>query len=163
MRLGCVPCRAETDAFCALRFTEHINIQELLCRLSSCPFAGRGRAQLLRFQNGDICRLTEQVIFTDPYHAAPVNRHTSPQLDDLAAAFRADAQAKAAITALKACFSVSPMFCCMRSCPLLLSIVRVLLGRSGFTSCRLHVPPGTRMCPCRLLSSRTLSLLGGGR
>ena len=62
-----------------------------------------GRAQQLRFQNGEICRLTEQVIFTDPYHAAPANRHTSPQLDDLAAAFCADAQAKAAITALKVC------------------------------------------------------------
>ena len=69
------------------------------------------RAQLLRFQNGEICRLTEQVIFTDPYYDAPVNRHTSPQLDDLAAAFRADAQAKAAITALKAGLSLAPVAC----------------------------------------------------
>ncbi len=49
----------------------------------------------------DICRLTEQVIFTDPYYSAPVNRHTSPQLDDLADAFQHDVAAKAAITALK--------------------------------------------------------------
>ena len=42
-----------------------------------------------------------QVIFTDPYYAAPMNRHTSPQLDGLARAFRADAEAKAAVTALK--------------------------------------------------------------
>lgn len=54
-----------------------------------------------RFENGDICRLTEQVIFTDPYYSAPVNRHTSPQLDDLAHAFQHDVEAKAAITALK--------------------------------------------------------------
>ncbi len=75
------------------------------------------RAQLLRFQNGEICRLTEQVIFTDPYYDAPVNRHTSPQLDDLAAAFRADAQAKAAITALKAGSSLPPTAGCTPPCP----------------------------------------------
>ncbi|CAL8462461.1 g1994 [Coccomyxa elongata] len=57
-----------------------------------------------RFENVDICRLTEQVIFTDPYYSAPVNRHTSPQLDDLAHAFQHDVEAKAAITALKAKF-----------------------------------------------------------
>jgi len=60
------------------------------------------RAQLARFQNGEICKLTEQVIFTDPYYSAPVNRHTSPQLDDLAAKFQSDVQAKVAATALKA-------------------------------------------------------------
>jgi 5-methylthioribose kinase len=54
-----------------------------------------------RFENVDICRLTEQVIFTDPYYSAPVNRHTSPQLDDLAQAFQSDVAAKAAVTALK--------------------------------------------------------------
>ncbi len=60
------------------------------------------REQLAKFQNGDICKLTEQVIFTDPYFTAPVNRHTSPQLDDLAARFQSDVQAKVAATALKA-------------------------------------------------------------
>lgn len=59
------------------------------------------RALQAKFQNVDICRLTEQVIFTDPYYSAPFNRHTSPHLDDLAAAFQSDAGAKAAITALK--------------------------------------------------------------
>ena len=63
------------------------------------------REQLARFQNGDICKLTEQVIFTDPYYSAPVNRHTSPQLDDLAASFQSDVQAKVAATALKASHS----------------------------------------------------------
>ena len=66
------------------------------------------REQLAKFQNGDICKLTEQVIFTDPYFSAPVNRHTSPQLDDLAARFQADVQAKVAATALKV--SISPCF-----------------------------------------------------
>ena len=59
------------------------------------------RAQLARFQNGDICKLTEQVIFTDPYYSAPVNRHTSPQLDTLAAQMQSDVSAKVAATALK--------------------------------------------------------------
>ena len=63
------------------------------------------REQLARFQNGEICKLTEQVIFTDPYYSAPVNRHTSPQLDDLAASFQSDVQAKVAATALKASHS----------------------------------------------------------
>ena len=58
---------------------------------------------MARFQNTELCRLTEQVIFTDPYYAAPVNRHTSPQLDAEAAAFREDSAAKAAAARLKAC------------------------------------------------------------
>lgn len=45
-----------------------------------------------------------QVIFTDPYYDAPHNRHTSPQLDDLAAALRADGDAKRAATEAKAKF-----------------------------------------------------------
>ena len=38
----------------------------------------RARAQQARFQNGDLCRLTEQVIFSDPYRAAKINRHRAP-------------------------------------------------------------------------------------
>lgn len=62
------------------------------------------RAQQARFQNGDLCRLTEQVIFSDPYRAAKINRHTAPQLDAEATALRADPQAKAAAAALKVIF-----------------------------------------------------------
>lgn len=65
-----------------------------------------------RFENVDICRLTEQVIFTDPYYSAPVNRHTSPQLDDLARAFQNDVAAKAAVTALKVLIVFSLCHCC---------------------------------------------------
>lgn len=59
-----------------------------------------------RFRNGDMCCLTEQVIFTDPYYAAPVNSHT-PQLDELALALRSDQEAKIAVSKLK----VLPPFC----------------------------------------------------
>ena len=56
---------------------------------------------LVRFKNTELCRLTEQVIFTDPYYNAPVNRHTTPQLDSWAANIQKDAEAKAAAVRLK--------------------------------------------------------------
>ena len=59
------------------------------------------REMTAKFQNTELCRLTEQVIFTDPYYTAPVNRHTSPQLDAIVAALQQDDEAKAAATRLK--------------------------------------------------------------
>ena len=59
------------------------------------------RDNVARFKNTELCRLTEQVIFTDPYYAAPVNRHTSPELDEVALQFRQDVAAKAAAAELK--------------------------------------------------------------
>ncbi len=61
----------------------------------------RCRVLAERFRNGDMCRLTEQVIFTDPYHAAPVNSHTTPHLDELVHSLRSDTQAKLAASSLK--------------------------------------------------------------
>eukprot|EP00270_Netrium_digitus_P009914 TRINITY_DN3048_c0_g1_i1.p1 TRINITY_DN3048_c0_g1~~TRINITY_DN3048_c0_g1_i1.p1 ORF type:complete len:799 (-),score=259.48 TRINITY_DN3048_c0_g1_i1:39-2378(-) len=54
--------------------------------------------------NADMCRLTEQVIFTEPYYSAANNRWTTPHLDADAAAVQADEALKAAIAALKAKF-----------------------------------------------------------
>ncbi|TVQ35466.1 MAG: S-methyl-5-thioribose kinase [Geminicoccaceae bacterium] len=51
--------------------------------------------------NIELCRITEELIFTDPYRIAELNRWTSPQLDDVATAFRADAPLKVAIQELK--------------------------------------------------------------
>jgi 5-methylthioribose kinase len=51
--------------------------------------------------NTDLCKITEDLIFTDPYRRASHNRWTTPALDDLAAAFRADKEAKIAIVELK--------------------------------------------------------------
>ena len=45
-----------------------------------------------------------QVIFTDPYHDADVNHHTSPQLDALVSELRRDPAVKAAAAAAKAAF-----------------------------------------------------------
>ena len=54
-----------------------------------------------RFRNGEMCRLTEQVIFMDPFYAAAVNKHTSPQLDDAAQGLYTDVEAKVAVSELK--------------------------------------------------------------
>ncbi|CAI7820461.1 unnamed protein product [Closterium sp. NIES-53] len=51
--------------------------------------------------NVEMCRLTEQVIFTEPYVLATNNRWTTPQLDADAAALREDVPLKLAITELK--------------------------------------------------------------
>lgn len=59
------------------------------------------RALAERFRNGDMCRLTEQVIFTDPYYDAPVNKHCSPKLDSLVHALRTDTEAKVAVSGIK--------------------------------------------------------------
>ncbi|PRW55925.1 translation initiation factor fusion with methylthioribose kinase [Chlorella sorokiniana] len=62
------------------------------------------KANATRFSNVEMCRLTEQVIFTDPYYAAQYNRHTSPQLDAEVAELHADVAARVAATKLKAKF-----------------------------------------------------------
>jgi 5-methylthioribose kinase len=54
-----------------------------------------------------LCKITEDLVFTDPYRIAPSNRWTSPQLDDAAAAFRADGPLKAEVQALKLKFLTS--------------------------------------------------------
>jgi S-methyl-5-thioribose kinase len=59
------------------------------------------RELLVKFTNPDLCALTEQVIFQDPYTDTAINRHTSPQLDAAAADLRADVPAKAAAFKLK--------------------------------------------------------------
>jgi 5-methylthioribose kinase len=64
--------------------------------------AGRKRDQQSMFSlNTELCRITEELVFTDPYRVAELNRWTKPQLDDVAAAFRADAHLKIAVQELK--------------------------------------------------------------
>ena len=67
--------------------------------------AGEKKARVALFcGNAALCKLTEDVIFTEPYMVHDNNRWTSPQLDDLAAAFRADAALKRAVSRLKCKF-----------------------------------------------------------
>jgi S-methyl-5-thioribose kinase len=65
------------------------------------------RTAIAQYANVNMCELTEQVVFTDPFYSSPVNSHTSPQLDDDAAALRCDGAAKAAATSLKRTFMES--------------------------------------------------------
>jgi 5-methylthioribose kinase len=54
--------------------------------------------------NGAMCKISEDLIFDEPYFAAPMNRHTSPQLDATVAALRADVALKLAVQEMKWCF-----------------------------------------------------------
>ncbi|NAZ37856.1 S-methyl-5-thioribose kinase [Rubellimicrobium sp. CFH 75288] len=54
--------------------------------------------------NVDLCAITEDLVFTDPYFEAPLNRHT-PALAPLVAELRADAALKIAAQHLKTAFA----------------------------------------------------------
>jgi 5-methylthioribose kinase len=58
--------------------------------------------------NHALCKITEDLIFTDPYRVAEQNRWTAPWLDATAARFREDLDAHVAISRLKLKFLGSP-------------------------------------------------------
>src|ERR1700750_913398 len=58
--------------------------------------------------NHALCKITEDLIFTDPYRVAEQNRWHSPWLDATAASFREDLDAHVAISRLKLKFLGSP-------------------------------------------------------
>jgi len=58
--------------------------------------------------NHALCKITEDLIFTDPYRIAEQNRWTVPYLDGLAASLRADMELHVAISRLKLKFMSSP-------------------------------------------------------
>src|SRR5207244_1810134 len=51
--------------------------------------------------NHALCKITEDLIFTDPYRSAEQNRWTSPWLDATAAYIRADLDLHVAVSRLK--------------------------------------------------------------
>lgn len=55
-------------------------------------------------RNTELCRITEDVIFTEPYMVADNNRWTAPHLDGYAKRFREDGDLKVAINRLKRSF-----------------------------------------------------------
>jgi 5-methylthioribose kinase len=57
--------------------------------------------------NAELCDITENLVFTDPYFAAPMNRHTSPQLDGLVAELRTDRDLKVEAQRLKHLFAAN--------------------------------------------------------
>ena len=54
--------------------------------------------------NSAMCKISEDLIFDEPYFSAPLNRHTRPQLDALAESVRRDTPLKLAVQELKGCF-----------------------------------------------------------
>ena len=58
--------------------------------------------------NHALCKITEDLIFTDPYRVAEQNRWTQPWLDATAAAFRADLDLHVAFSRLKLKFMGAP-------------------------------------------------------
>jgi 5-methylthioribose kinase len=63
------------------------------------------KADLALFaDNVELCDITENLVFTDPYFAAPMNRHT-PELDPVVAELRADRDLKVEAQKLKHLFA----------------------------------------------------------
>ncbi|MCA1525695.1 S-methyl-5-thioribose kinase [Bradyrhizobium yuanmingense] len=58
--------------------------------------------------NHALCKITEDLIFTDPYRIAEQNRWTAPYLDGLAARLREDLELHVAVSRLKLKFMASP-------------------------------------------------------
>jgi 5-methylthioribose kinase len=58
-------------------------------------------------RNTELCKITEELVFTDPYRIAKLNRWTTPQLDDIALAARQDGALKTAAQRLKLKFLTS--------------------------------------------------------
>ncbi len=58
--------------------------------------------------NHALCKITEDLIFTDPYFEAEQNRWTSPWLDETAVSFREDLDLHVAISRLKLKFMARP-------------------------------------------------------
>ncbi len=58
--------------------------------------------------NTAMCQISEDLIFDEPYFAAPMNRHTAPQLDSVVAALAQDSKLKVAVQAMKWRFMNQP-------------------------------------------------------
>lgn len=80
-----------------------------LFRGSDLSLSARERKQDLALfaDNVELCDITENLVFTDPYYEAKLNRHTTPQLDALVTELRADRDLKVEAQKLKHMFAAS--------------------------------------------------------
>jgi 5-methylthioribose kinase len=74
----------------------------------ACPAAEKKEGIAAFAGNHALCKITEDLIFTDPYREAEQNRWTSPWLDASAMRFREDFDAHIAVSRLKLRFLGSP-------------------------------------------------------
>jgi 5-methylthioribose kinase len=74
--------------------------------------ADKKAAMALFADNVELCDITESLVFSDPYFAAKMNRHTSPHLDGLVATLRADRDLKVAAQQMKHTFSAQSETLC---------------------------------------------------
>ncbi len=92
-------------------FSEHITdyIAKTLFYTSDLYLnAGQKKEKMKLFcDNVDLCKITEDLIFTDPYRKADQNRWTTPQLDSIVREFSEDAPLKTAVAKMKAKFLTS--------------------------------------------------------
>ncbi len=72
------------------------------------PAAGKKEGIAAFAGNHALCKITEDLIFTDPYRVAEQNRWTQPWLDATAAEFREDLDVHAAVSRLKLKFLNAP-------------------------------------------------------
>ncbi|MEW9837154.1 S-methyl-5-thioribose kinase [Mesorhizobium marinum] len=80
-----------------------------LFRGSDLSMKARARKEdvALFADNAELCDITENLVFTDPYYEAELNRHTTPQLDSLVAELRADRDLKVEAQKLKHMFAAN--------------------------------------------------------
>jgi 5-methylthioribose kinase len=87
------------------RFAEQVSeyLAQTLFQTSdlAVPAGAKKERVALFCGNTELCKISEDLIFTDPYMIQERNRWTSPQLDAAAASIRADAALKRAVSALK--------------------------------------------------------------
>ena len=71
----------------------------------SMSAAGRKADLALFAGNAELCDITENLVFSDPYFEAELNAHTTPQLDVLVAELRADRDMKVTAQRMKHLFA----------------------------------------------------------
>jgi 5-methylthioribose kinase len=74
----------------------------------ACPFERKFDGVATFVRNKPLVRITVDLIFAEPYFVAERNRHTSPQLDDVAAQLRYDAPLKIAAATFGQKFLTAP-------------------------------------------------------
>lgn len=73
----------------------------------SMPTRDRKADLALFADNVELCDITENLVFTDPYFEAAMNRHTSPQLDAVVAELRADRDLRVEAQRMKHLFAAN--------------------------------------------------------